>query len=176
MLDVLTTLRVQRAGDRFFIREKLIQRAYRGVRTLGDFAHCGGLVAPLSQNFRSGVEQSGDAFLSASLLRKPSRRNIRMRGHAHIREVRVPSCCKFYRLEARFCRADIWEAGVRYTQNVSVTLEWRNWQTHRTQNPAFFTERVGSTPTSSTKTPVLLSAAKSLATARKVQSMELRRC
>ena len=30
------------------------------------------------------------------------------------------------------------------------TLEWRNWQTHGTQNPAFFTEHVGSTPTSST--------------------------
>jgi hypothetical protein len=29
-------------------------------------------------------------------------------------------------------------------------LEWRNWQTHGTQNPAFFTEHVGSTPTSST--------------------------
>ena len=29
-------------------------------------------------------------------------------------------------------------------------LEWRNWQTHGTQNPALFTEHVGSTPTSST--------------------------
>jgi hypothetical protein len=28
--------------------------------------------------------------------------------------------------------------------------EWRNWQTHGTQNPAFFTEHVGSTPTSGT--------------------------
>ena len=28
--------------------------------------------------------------------------------------------------------------------------EWRNWQTHQTQNLAFFTERVGSTPTSAT--------------------------
>lgn len=30
-------------------------------------------------------------------------------------------------------------------------LEWRNWQTHGTQNPAPFTGHVGSTPTSSTK-------------------------
>jgi hypothetical protein len=29
-------------------------------------------------------------------------------------------------------------------------LEWRNWQTHGTQNPATFTGHVGSTPTSST--------------------------
>src|SRR5215831_16599525 len=29
-------------------------------------------------------------------------------------------------------------------------LEWRNWQTHGTQNPAPFTGHVGSTPTSST--------------------------
>ena len=29
-------------------------------------------------------------------------------------------------------------------------LEWRNWQTHGTQNPAHFTVHVGSTPTSST--------------------------
>ena len=28
--------------------------------------------------------------------------------------------------------------------------EWRNWQTHGTQNPALFTEHVGSTPTSGT--------------------------
>ena len=28
--------------------------------------------------------------------------------------------------------------------------EWRNWQTHRTQNPALFTEREGSTPSSAT--------------------------
>ena len=33
----------------------------------------------------------------------------------------------------------------------SFTLEWRNWQTHGTQNPAPFTGHVGSTPTSSTK-------------------------
>ena len=33
----------------------------------------------------------------------------------------------------------------------TLSLEWRNWQTHGTQNPAFFTEHVGSTPTSSTK-------------------------
>jgi hypothetical protein len=31
-------------------------------------------------------------------------------------------------------------------------LEWRNWQTHGTQNPAPFTGHVGSTPTSSTIT------------------------
>ena len=38
-----------------------------------------------------------------------------------------------------------------YTRVVSrPSLEWRNWQTHGTQNPAFFTEHVGSTPTSST--------------------------
>jgi len=30
------------------------------------------------------------------------------------------------------------------------SLEWRNWQTHGTQNPAGFTSHVGSTPTSST--------------------------
>jgi hypothetical protein len=29
--------------------------------------------------------------------------------------------------------------------------EWRNWQTHGTQNPASFTWYVGSTPTSGTK-------------------------
>jgi hypothetical protein len=34
--------------------------------------------------------------------------------------------------------------------NTFRTLEWRNWQTHGTQNPALFTEHVGSTPTSST--------------------------
>lgn len=28
--------------------------------------------------------------------------------------------------------------------------EWRNWQTHQTQNLASFTRRVGSTPTSAT--------------------------
>jgi hypothetical protein len=28
--------------------------------------------------------------------------------------------------------------------------EWRNWQTHQTQNLAKFTLRVGSTPTSAT--------------------------
>ncbi len=39
---------------------------------------------------------------------------------------------------------------VRYTQLKDSRLEWRNWQTHGTQNPAFFTEHVGSTPTSST--------------------------
>jgi hypothetical protein len=30
-------------------------------------------------------------------------------------------------------------------------LEWRNWQTHGTQNPATFTGHEGSTPSSSTK-------------------------
>ena len=30
------------------------------------------------------------------------------------------------------------------------SLEWRNWQTHGTQNPAPFTGREGSTPSSST--------------------------
>jgi hypothetical protein len=29
-------------------------------------------------------------------------------------------------------------------------LEWRNWQTHGTQNPAPFTGHEGSTPSSST--------------------------
>ena len=29
-------------------------------------------------------------------------------------------------------------------------LEWRNWQTHGTQNPAAFTGHEGSTPSSST--------------------------
>ena len=29
-------------------------------------------------------------------------------------------------------------------------LEWRNWQTHGTQNPASFTGYEGSTPSSST--------------------------
>ena len=29
--------------------------------------------------------------------------------------------------------------------------EWRNWQTHGTQNPAPFTGHVGSTPTSGTQ-------------------------
>ena len=35
-------------------------------------------------------------------------------------------------------------------KRVSHLLEWRNWQTHGTQNPAPFTGHVGSTPTSST--------------------------
>jgi hypothetical protein len=35
-------------------------------------------------------------------------------------------------------------------QRVIDLLEWRNWQTHGTQNPAPFTGHVGSTPTSST--------------------------
>src|SRR5215470_11847358 len=33
----------------------------------------------------------------------------------------------------------------------TAALEWRNWQTHGTQNPAPFTGHVGSTPTSSTR-------------------------
>ena len=37
-----------------------------------------------------------------------------------------------------------------YTRKVFTALEWRNWQTHGTQNPAGFTSHVGSTPTSST--------------------------
>ena len=36
------------------------------------------------------------------------------------------------------------------------SLEWRNWQTHGTQNPAFFTEHVGSTPTSSTRSTFIV--------------------
>ena len=35
------------------------------------------------------------------------------------------------------------------TISLSVA-EWRNWQTHQTQNLAFFTEREGSTPSSAT--------------------------
>jgi hypothetical protein len=35
-------------------------------------------------------------------------------------------------------------------KSVIDLLEWRNWQTHGTQNPATFTGHVGSTPTSST--------------------------
>ena len=33
---------------------------------------------------------------------------------------------------------------------VLLALEWRNWQTHGTQNPATFTGHEGSTPSSST--------------------------
>src|ERR1700730_12066055 len=36
--------------------------------------------------------------------------------------------------------------------NANLTLEWRNWQTHGTQNPASFTGYEGSTPSSSTST------------------------
>lgn len=36
---------------------------------------------------------------------------------------------------------------------IVLALEWRNWQTHGTQNPATFTGHVGSTPTSSTNNP-----------------------
>ena len=36
-------------------------------------------------------------------------------------------------------------------KRVRALLEWRNWQTHGTQNPAPFIGHVGSTPTSSTK-------------------------
>ena len=38
-------------------------------------------------------------------------------------------------------------AVVRYLRHAA---KWRNWQTQRTQNPSFFTERVGSTPTFAT--------------------------
>jgi site-specific recombinase XerC len=38
-----------------------------------------------------------------------------------------------------------------YSGSSRIRLEWRNWQTHGTQNPATFTGHVGSTPTSSTK-------------------------
>jgi hypothetical protein len=37
-----------------------------------------------------------------------------------------------------------------YSGSSCIRLEWRNWQTHGTQNPATFTGHVGSTPTSST--------------------------
>ncbi len=37
-----------------------------------------------------------------------------------------------------------------YLWEFCKALEWRNWQTHGTQNPASFTRYVGSTPTSST--------------------------
>ena len=37
-----------------------------------------------------------------------------------------------------------------------VVAEWRNWQTHQTQNLAKFTLRVGSTPTSATKNKPLV--------------------
>src|SRR5689334_23258425 len=37
-----------------------------------------------------------------------------------------------------------------YTESNSPRLEWRNWQTHGTQNPAAFTGHEGSTPSSST--------------------------
>src|ERR1700722_14367327 len=36
-------------------------------------------------------------------------------------------------------------------KRVKSLLEWRNWQTHGTQNPASFTGYEGSTPSSSTK-------------------------
>lgn len=42
------------------------------------------------------------------------------------------------------------KAQLLYSECLHAELEWRNWQTHGTQNPAFFTEHVGSTPTSST--------------------------
>ena len=35
-------------------------------------------------------------------------------------------------------------------KQVKHLLEWRNWQTHGTQNPATFTGHEGSTPSSST--------------------------
>ena len=39
---------------------------------------------------------------------------------------------------------------IRYDDESSPVAEWRNWQTHQTQNLAKFTLRVGSTPTSAT--------------------------
>src|SRR5947207_15028940 len=39
--------------------------------------------------------------------------------------------------------------------NANLTLEWRNWQTHGTQNPATFTGHEGSTPSSSTINSIL---------------------
>ena len=38
-------------------------------------------------------------------------------------------------------------------KRVKSLLEWRNWQTHGTQNPASFTGYEGSTPSSSTNNP-----------------------
>lgn len=46
-----------------------------------------------------------------------------------------------------------WQGITRLLYSVlsfAQALEWRNWQTHGTQNPATFTGHVGSTPTSST--------------------------
>ncbi len=42
-----------------------------------------------------------------------------------------------------------------YSGSFYNRLEWRNWQTHGTQNPASFTRYVGSTPTSSTNLGLL---------------------
>jgi ADP-ribose pyrophosphatase YjhB (NUDIX family) len=48
---------------------------------------------------------------------------------------------------------DSYRRNIGYTVGsvaIFLSLEWRNWQTHGTQNPAPFTGHVGSTPTSST--------------------------
>jgi hypothetical protein len=37
-----------------------------------------------------------------------------------------------------------------YDSDLSPVAKWRNWQTHQTQNLAYFTVRVGSTPTFAT--------------------------
>jgi hypothetical protein len=60
------------------------------------------------------------------------------------------------RIEARAPRTITRTITVREARNcgklkgVYELLEWRNWQTHGTQNPALFTEHEGSTPSSST--------------------------
>ena len=43
-------------------------------------------------------------------------------------------------------------------KRVKGLLEWRNWQTHGTQNPASFTGYEGSTPSSSTNELALTNA------------------
>ena len=50
---------------------------------------------------------------------------------------------------------------LRYTPTASnpIQPEWRNWQTHQTQNLARFTPRGGSSPPSGTTTPLILSRA-----------------
>jgi hypothetical protein len=40
--------------------------------------------------------------------------------------------------------------GLRLNWKESSVAEWRNWQTHQTQNLAKFTLREGSTPSSAT--------------------------
>ena len=60
------------------------------------------------------------------------------------------------KMSKRFLRTTTRTTTVRLVQmydklkGVKVLLEWRNWQTHGTQNPAPFIGHVGSTPTSST--------------------------